>query len=148
MLKQTPRRPSTATRRTGYAIAAAVNIATLYAIHAWPGWRQVPFLTSATGQVLGWVSAALIAGLSANIVYLRFDPPWLKSLGDLAITGIGFGFVAIIRVWQVFLFDFGNALFNWALLVRIMLAIGFFGSIAAMIVQLVVLVADGSRVRR
>ncbi|MER7244880.1 hypothetical protein [Kribbella sp. NPDC000426] len=146
MLKQTTRRrPSSATRRTGYAAAIVVNAAMLYAIHSWPGWQQVPFLTASTTQVLGWVTATLIAGLAGNLVYLWSDPPWLKSLGDLVITGIGL--VAIIRVWQVFPFDFGTASFDWAVLVRIALAVGFFGSIAAMIVQVVVLVADGARVR-
>ncbi|GAA1579521.1 MULTISPECIES: hypothetical protein [Kribbella] len=146
MLKQTRRRPSSATRRTGYAFAILINVAVLYAIHYWPGWQRAPFLTSATTQVLGWVTAALIAGLAANAVYLGADPPWLKSLGDLVITGIGF--VAIIRVWQVFPFDFGNASAAWEVILRVALAIGFFGSIAAMIVQVVVLMADGSRVRR
>ena len=143
MLDQKGRRPSVATRRTGYVFATVFNAAVLYAIHSWPGWQQVPFLTSETKQVLSWVSASLIAGLGANAVYLLADPPWLKSLGDLVITGVGL--VAIIRVWQVFPFDFGD---TWTLLARIMLAIGFFGSILAMIVQLVVLVADGSRLRR
>ncbi|TCC32398.1 hypothetical protein [Kribbella sindirgiensis] len=145
MLDQKGRRPSVATRRTGYVFATVFNAAVLYAIHSWPGWQQVPFLTSETKQVLSWVSASLIAGLGANVVYVLADPPWLKSLGDLVITGIGL--VAIIRIWQVFPFDFGETSFDWALLVRILLGIGFFGSIAAMIVQSVVLVADGSRRR-
>ena len=146
MLKETSRRPSLATRRTGYVFAILFNAAVLYAIHSWPGWQEVPFLTSETRQVLGWVTASLIAGLGANVVYLLADPPWLKSLGDLTITGIGLA--AIIRVWQVFPFDFADTSFDWTLLVRIMLAIAFFGSILAMIVQAVVLVANVSRVRR
>ncbi|MET9274784.1 hypothetical protein [Kribbella sp. NPDC003557] len=143
MLKQTERGPSRATRRTGYVFAVVFNAVALYAIQVWPGWQEVPFLTSETEQVLGWVSATLIAGLAVNVVYLLTDPRWLKSLGDLTVTGIGL--VAIIRVWQVFPFDFGDP---WVPTTRILLAIGFFGSIAAMIVQLVVLVADGSRARR
>ncbi|MEV6269657.1 hypothetical protein AB0L64_20990 [Kribbella sp. NPDC051936] len=143
MLKQIERRPSRASRRTGYVFAVMFNAVALYAILVWPGWQQVPFLTSDTEQVLGWVSATLIAGLAVNVVYLLTDPRWLKSLGDLTVTGVGL--VAIIRVWQVFPFDFGDP---WVPLARIALAIGFFGSIAAMIVQLVVLVADGSRARR
>ena len=146
MLKQNEHRPSRATRRTGYVFAVGINAAVLYAIQSWPGWQEVPFLTARTEQVLGWVAASLIAGLGANAAYLLTDPPWLKSLGDLVITGIGL--VAIIRVWQVFPFDFGDASFDWALLMRILLGIAFFGSIAAMIVQSVVLVADGSRRRR
>lgn len=144
MLKQTPSRPSPATRRTGYVLAILINATVLYAIHYWPGWQRISFLTSGTTRVLDWVTAALIAGIAANIVYLRFDPQWLRSLGDLAITGIGF--VAIIRIWQVFPFDFGNASLDRV--ARVALAVGFFGSIVAMIVQVVVLVADGSRVLR
>ncbi|MET9310779.1 hypothetical protein ABZX12_03035 [Kribbella sp. NPDC003505] len=143
MLKQTERRPSRASRRTGYVFAVVFNAVALYAIQVWPGWQQVPFLTSDTEQVLGWVSATLITGVAVNVVYLLTDPRWLKSLGDLIVTGVGL--VAIIRVWQVFPFDFGDP---WVVLARIALAIGFFGSIAAIVVQLVVLVADGSRARR
>ncbi|TDO69175.1 hypothetical protein EV651_101214 [Kribbella sp. VKM Ac-2571] len=146
MLKRTERRPSRASRRTGYVFATVFNAAALYAIHFWPGWQQLSFLTSETQQILGWVTASLIAGLGANVVYLLVDPPQLKALGDLVITGVGL--VAIIRVWQVFPFDFGDASFDWALMLRIMLGIGFFGSILAMIVQFVVLVAHGSRARR
>lgn len=146
MLKQTQRRPSAATRRTGYVFAVVFNAVALYAIHAWPGWQRVPFVTAETEQVLGWITATLIFGLGANVVYLLADPPWLKSLGDLVVTGVGL--VAIVRVWQVYPFDFGDASFDWALVVRILLAIGFFGSIVAMLVQLVMLVAAGSRARR
>lgn len=146
MLKQTQRRPSSGTRRTGYVFAIVFNAAALFAIHSWPGWQQVPFVTSETEQVLGWITAALITGLGANFVYLLADPPWLKSLGDLVVTGVGLG--AIVRVWQVFPFDFGDASFDWALLVRILLAVSFFGSIVAMLVQFVMLVAAGSRARR
>lgn len=143
MLRRTEHRASRATRRTGYLFAVVFNAVALFAIHTWPGWQQVPFLTSDTEQVLGWVSASLIAGLVANAVYLLADPRWLKSLGDLTITGIGL--VALVRVWQVFPFDFAEP---WVLVVRILLAIGFLGSIVAMIVQLVGLVADGIRARR
>ena len=40
MLKQTQRRPSAATRRTGYVFGVTFNAAVLYGIHSWPGWRQ------------------------------------------------------------------------------------------------------------
>ncbi|MGW7680154.1 hypothetical protein ACWGID_05405 [Kribbella sp. NPDC054772] len=135
MLKQTNHRASPGTRRTGYVIAILINTAVLFAIYSWPGWQTVPFLTAETTAVLGWVTASLIAGLVANVCYLVTDPPWLKSLGDVGITGIGL--VAVVRVWQVFPFDFGDSSFDWTLLLRIMLAVGFFGSIVALIVQLV-----------
>ena len=66
----------------------------------------MPFLTSAITQVLVLVNLSLDAGLAVNLVYLAYDPPWLKSLGDLATTGIGLA--AAIRVWQVFPFDLSS----------------------------------------
>jgi Ca2+-transporting ATPase len=63
----------------------------------------MPFLTSDTGQVLWLVNLSLTAGIPVNVVYLAYDPPWVRSLGDLATTGIGPA--VAIRVWQVFPFD-------------------------------------------
>jgi len=146
MLQKTVRRPSQAARRTGYVIAMLVNVALLFAIYSWPGWEAAPFLTAATPQVLGWVSASLIAGLAANVVYLVTDPPWLKSLGDLVITGIGLG--AMIRVWQVFPFDFGDASFDWAFVFRLLLIVGIVGSVVGLAVQFVTLVRTGPWTRR
>ena len=40
----------------------------------------MPFLTSDTAQVLMLVNLCLAAGIAANLVYLAYDPPWLKSL--------------------------------------------------------------------
>jgi len=42
----------------------------------------------------------LAAGIAANVVYLAYDPPWVRSLGDLVTTGIGLA--AAIRIWHVF----------------------------------------------
>ncbi|MBF6177258.1 Uncharacterised protein [Nocardia otitidiscaviarum] len=131
---ETTRRPSTAARRAGYVVAALCNAVLLYAIHAWPGWDALPFLTEDTPRVLWLVTASLIAGLITSVVYLPADPPWLKSLGDLVTTGIGLA--ATIRVWQVFPFDFGSATFDWALVFRILLAIAIAGAVVGMIVQL------------
>jgi hypothetical protein len=83
------RRPRPAGRRVGYLIAVVVNAALLFVLNGQPGWQDVPFLTSATSQVLGLVNLSLAVGLAVNLVYLAYDPPWLKSLGDLLTAGIG-----------------------------------------------------------
>jgi ABC-type thiamin/hydroxymethylpyrimidine transport system permease subunit len=131
------RRPSVGARRTGYAIAAAINPALAYAINVRPGWQTVSFLTEDTRQLLGLVNLSLAAGLAANLVYLAHNPPWVKALGDLVTTGIGLA--VLVRVWQVFPFDFGSYSFDWALLVRVLLVIAGAGAAIGLLVQLVLL---------
>jgi len=64
--------------------------------------------------------------LAANVVYLVRDPSWLKALGDMLTTTVGI--VALLRIWQVFPFDFGGSSFDWTLVVRIVLGIAIVGS--------------------
>jgi hypothetical protein len=132
------RRPPPAARRFGYLIAAAVTAAMLYLIDVWPGWQELPFLTDDTKQVLWLVNVSLVASISANVVYVAYDPAWLKSLGDLVTTGIGLTVLA--RLWQVFPFDFSGYSFNWDALARFVLVVAIVGSIIGILVQFVSLV--------
>ena len=81
------RRPSAGARRAGCGLAILFSAALLFILNGSPGWQAIPFLTSDTVQVLWLVNLCLAAGAAANLVYLAYDPPWLKSLGDLATTG-------------------------------------------------------------
>lgn len=137
------RRPPVAARRAGYVVSVLVNIALLYVVNGWPGWEAVPFLTQDTQQVMGLVNASIVASLLANVVYLFYDAPWLRSLGDLATTTIGLA--ALISIWNVFPFDFGSSSFDWALLVRLGLVVGILGSAIGIIVQLASLMGRASR---
>jgi predicted membrane protein len=121
----------------GYAIAAVVNAALVYAVNVWPGWQTLPFLNQDTSHVLGLVNLSLVAGLVANLVYLANDAPWLRSLGELVTTGIGLA--ALVRFWQVFPFDFGGSSFEWALLARFVLVVAIVGSVLGVFVQFVLL---------
>ncbi|MCK8672868.1 hypothetical protein M1M07_17375 [Rhodococcus sp. HM1] len=125
---------SAAARRVGYVVAVLIDAAMLYAINVRPGWEVVPFLTEDTPAVLGWVNASIVVGLVANLVYLVRDPRWLKALGDIATTAVGL--VALLRIWQVFPFDFGTDAFDWPLVVRILLGLGIVGSGIAILVTL------------
>ncbi len=130
-------RPSRAARRGGYVAGIIIGTALLVVLNAWPGWQSLPFLTSDTSQVLWLVNLAIAAGLAANIGYLFYDPPWLRSLGDLVTTSIGLA--AAIRVWQVFPFDFGSAA-AWATVLRVLLILAIVGSCIGILVNLVLLV--------
>jgi hypothetical protein len=129
------RRPRPAGRRVGYLAVIAVNAALLFVLNGQPGWQAVPFLSSATTQVLGLVNLSLAVGLAVNLVYLAYDPPWLKSLGDLLIAGIG---LAVgIRLWQVFPFSFDGSSAWWATAVRVLLVIGIAGCGVSIVAQAV-----------
>lgn len=132
------RRQPVAGRRLGYTIAVGVNAVLLYLVNIAPGWDAVPFLTPATTQVLPWVNATLIATAVANVLYVVWDPRWFRALGDIVTTSIGI--VAMVRVWQVFPFDFSGSSFDWALVAKFALGVGVGGSIVAILVALVALV--------
>lgn len=128
------RRPPTATRRVGYAVAVLVNAALLYAANVWPGWETIPFLTEDTERVIRLVNASIMVGLAANIVYLVRDPRWLKALGDVVTTTVGLA--ALVRIWQVFPFDLDSSGFDWPLAVRILLGIAIVGSVIGILAGL------------
>ncbi|TRW46973.1 hypothetical protein [Georgenia yuyongxinii] len=138
-------RPAVASRRVGYVLAAMIDAALLYAVNAWPGWDAVPFLTPDTAAVLGPVNASLLVGLVANAVYVVHDAWPVRALGDLATTSVGL--VALVRLWQVFPFDFGAAASSWDLVARVLLALGILGSVVAIVVALVRLVRGPARRR-
>jgi hypothetical protein len=105
-------------RRAGYLLAIGFSAALLVVLNGWPGWQAMPFLTSDAGQVLWLVNLSLAAGITANVVYLAYDPPWVRSLGDLVTTGIGLA--AAIRIWQVFPFALSS---GWSTAVRVLLVV-------------------------
>lgn len=126
------------TRKFGYAIAVVINAAILYAINVWPGWQALPFLTDDTRLVLDIVDISLVAGMIVNAVFLVSDRTWVKALGDLVTVAIGLA--VLVRIWQVFPFDFPDASFDWALLVRVLLVIAMVGSAIGIVVQFVTLI--------
>jgi hypothetical protein len=132
---QTRKRPTQASRRAGYVIGILVNLAMLYAINVWPGWEVLPFLTAELTLVLGLVNASVIVNIAANVAYLVRDPAWFKALGDAVTTTVGL--LAMVRMWQVFPFDFGASTFDWELLTRILLGVGIVGSVIGIVVALV-----------
>jgi len=131
-------RPTAADRRLGYGIGVLVNVALLYAVNIWPGWEAVPFLTADTASVLALVNLSIVANLAANAVYLVYDVAWLKALGTILTTTVGM--ITLVRIWQVFPFDFGSSSINWQLATRILLIIGIIGSDIAIIVASIALV--------
>lgn len=136
MRHPTPRRtPTASARRAGYVIAVAVNAIVLYAANVWPGWPAVGFLNLETALVMGLVNASLIIGIAANLCYLAADPPWLKALGSVITTAVGIA--ALVRIWQVFPFDFDDSTIDWTLIARTVLVVSIVGSVIGILVAVV-----------
>ncbi|UUL77466.1 hypothetical protein NG819_08410 [Pseudarthrobacter sp. Fe7] len=97
----------TSTSRSGNAGSAVVNGLLLWGINIWPGWQVLPFLTADMARVLDLINASLIAGLIVNLVFVVIRARPLMALGNLVV--MGFGLAAILRLWEVFPFDFGTS---------------------------------------
>ena len=131
------RRPSRASRRGGYVIAGVINAVLLWLIHVWPGWDAVPFLTGDFTAVLWLVDVSLVVTIALNLVYLVRDPRWLTAAGAVLTTAIGLA--AVVRLLQVFPFDFGGSGF-WPPVFRILLWVALVGSVIAIITNAVIAV--------
>ena len=127
--------PSVAGRRAGYAMAMTVNLVLLFLVNVTPGWQAVPFLTENTTDVLLLVNLSMGAAVVANAVYSVFDPPWVRALGDAVTTSVGLA--SLVRIWQVFPFEFDTSSVPWDLVARWVIGIGMFGCVVAIIVALV-----------
>jgi hypothetical protein len=131
------KRPSTASRRVGYVIAAVINAVLLWLIHVWPGWDAVPFLTADFETVLWLINLSIVVTIALNLIYLIRDPKWLTAAGAIATTAIGFA--AAVRMLQVFPFDFGDS-DVWPVVFRVLLWVAIVGSVIGIIANLVTLV--------
>ena len=128
-------RPHLAARKLGYLVAITLNAVFFYLINVQPGWQVVPFLTSETPQVLDLLNFSVIAAIVVNTVYLLYDAPWCKAVGDLMLAVIGLA--VLERIWRVFPFAFAG---RPVLLIHAVLVLAIAGTVAAVIVNVVVLV--------
>jgi hypothetical protein len=137
----------TVTSRGGNVGSALVNAAMLWGINIWPGWQVLPFLTSDMTRVLGIINASLTAGIVANLVFVVIRNRGIMALGNLVVLGIGLA--AVLRLWEVFPFDFGDSWPGWPVVMRVLLGLGIAGSIIGALVEIVILFrsAGGSRER-
>ena len=126
--------PGPASRRFGYVVGAAVNALLLYLINRNPGWEAVPFLTGDTIFVLGLVNTSIAVGLVANLVYVVWDPRWLRSLGELVTTSISV--LALLRFWRVWPVDLPDPS-AWAVIARIAVATGIIGGLIGILASTV-----------
>ena len=115
-------RRSSAARRFGYLVAIAVNAALLWAVNRLLVWGWPGFLTEEFTEVLGLISASLIAGMVVNAALLLRDRGRAKALGELVTAA--FGLAISVRMWTVFPFDFSGYGTDWSGALRVALGVG------------------------
>ena len=94
----------TSTGRSGNVGSAVVNALFMYGINIWPGWQVLPFLTADMARALDLINASLIASIVVGVVCVLIRARAFLAIGNL--VALGFGMAAIVRVWEVFPFDF------------------------------------------
>ncbi|MGN7147568.1 hypothetical protein ACTHQ6_01060 [Arthrobacter sp. SAFR-179] len=125
----------TTTRPSGNLGSAIVNALLLYGINIWPGWQVLPFLTADMDRALDLINASLIAGIIVNLVCVVIRARALLALGNIVV--MGFGVAAMLRLWEVFPFDFGDGWSGWPVVVRVLLVLGIVGSVIGAVVEVV-----------
>lgn len=141
MSVQSPGGASRAARKVGYLVAVMVNGIMLTLVNAVPGWQVLPFLTEDFASLLWLVNLSIIASAMVNVAYLAYDAAWFKSIGQVGVSAIGLA--AATRMWQAFPFDFSPNASPWEPLTRLALALAIFGSLVAIVVELVRLASYG-----
>ena len=96
-------------RRSGYAIAAGVNIALLMIVNNLLEWGWPRFLTAEFEDLLPWINFSLGASLVVNLLYMAYDADWFKSGWQVVLSIISFA--VLVRTYRLFPFDFSD--FAW-----------------------------------
>ncbi len=126
-------RPPRALRSFGYGVAVAANVLLLVIVNNLEEWDVVSWLTDDFSKVVGIISFSLWATIVANAVFIAYDPKWFKAALQAVLNAISV--VVMIRIYQVFPFDFDRYDFDWGMLVRIILIIGIVGTTVATVVE-------------
>ena len=122
-------------KRFGYTVSIAVNALLLFFVNSVLDWGLFSFLTDDFELVLPILNFSLGLGIVLNAVYLITDPPLLKSSTQLFANVVSV--FVMVRMLQVFPFDFSGFSFDWSWVVRLVLIVGAIGTGIAVIVELV-----------
>lgn len=131
------RRPPVVSRRVGYAVSILINVVLLVLVLVEPGWRAFPFLTGDARAVVPWFVLSLLVGIVANVVWLAYDPLWLRSLGEAVTSALAV--VVLGTTFAAFPFPVATDS-DWETLLRVGLVVALVGAAIAVLVNLVMVV--------
>ncbi len=119
-------------RKVGYAVLILLNGVFLFIANNLLTWGWPPWLTDDFETVLPTLDLAIVVSMIANVVYLAYDPPWVRASGDIVTTTLSL--VVGIRMWQVFPFDFTGYTWSWDTPVRWVIGLGIAATAIALVV--------------
>ena len=132
------RRPSRGTRRIGYAVAIAFQIALLILVNNLVAWDIAPFITDEFNDLVPYINVSLVASILVNAAYFLYDPRWFRSFTTAVLNVVSL--VVLFQTYRIFPFDFSGSSFNWTALTRailvvlmVLITIGTVGEIVKMV---------------
>ena len=137
--RQQAKPPSRRARVFGYLVAVTINVALIWLLNVAPGWRWLPFLSDDFTRVLGVVTLSLVVSVAVNLLYIGFDPPWMKRLGDTLTLAVWL--VVTLQVLLVFPFDFGQWA-GWETPFRALVVVGCLGAAIGVVANIVLLARE------
>jgi hypothetical protein len=114
-------------RSIGYGIAVLINLALIYIVRNITDWDFARFLTEDFDALVPLITVSLSVSVAVNVIYMFDDRPTIKSAGQIAVNLISI-FVTI-QILQVFPFDFSTYMFDWSVIVRVLLILAIVGSV-------------------
>ena len=126
------------TRRIGYGVTIVVNAVTLVIANNILDWGWFGWLTEDLNDVLPLINLSLVASMVANAAYFAKDTPGFKGILELIVNGISL--IVVIRLLQVFPFDFSEYSSGWETATRSILIVAIVGISLALLVELVKLI--------
>jgi hypothetical protein len=119
-------------KKVGYIVSIIVLIIVIYVLRHLREWG-VTFLTEDFSKCLFYIEISIYASIGAQVLFLLYDNRWFKHLIQ-ALTNIA-GAVALIMIYVIFPFDFGDA--TWTRWIRIGILVLFGLTLIGVIVDLV-----------
>jgi len=101
---------SAAWRKIGYVFAIIAELVVFWFLQRLDRWGA-PIVTPDWAQVIPALRASVGATILVNIVYIVYDPRWVRRLGQVFTNLFGIGFLR--AVYRVFPFSFGESVAGW-----------------------------------
>ena len=124
-------------KRSEYVVAIVANFILFYILNNLLSWK-VGFLTNSFQDCLWAINMSIVATVIGNILFLAYDLRWFRHSIRMAYNL--FAVNAIYTLYRVFPFNFGQAFWNEA--AKIVLILGTVGTVIGLIVEFVKLISN------
>lgn len=133
-------------------MAIGINVLVAVVANNILSWEVLPWLTPEFDDLLPIINIAIAVNIVLNLVYMAYDPPKLKAVGEIGVNVIAI--VVLVSTFQVYPFDFSAYEFpvdvsafdlSWDSVARLVLGLAIFGTAVAVVTETVRLFRNGNR---